>query len=438
MQNQHADVDDCRGVNIGETSGLFEEEKNELDPFHVSAQDDHTQQTRYTNLLAFDPDAVDFNLPRESGLYDVTDEVFRGTIDEATSAFEWDELPTVLSHYDIGIIQRMTPLLRGSRKSPKCVVLTEKGEFLIKRMPEDQDGVARRKFIHAFQYFLSKALYPVPPLIGTKRSRSTLLRRRQNIYEIYEFVRGYDYVRKPKETAMAGRALGELHAISMNFLPNPEGLRKGSYHHSKVMLEVFERLPKTTERLLLKEGEAYTSSVVEQIHQLKEAYQFATAEVKQCRSHTWEEGVCHGDWHPGNLIYDDSYTRISAVVDFESARVQPWFVEVAQGALTFSTVASSRVENWKVAPDIDRLLAFFRGYCEVSAAPKISPDQCSALPWLMLQATMAETLLPLLARGYFAHVRADKIIQYLIDKTEWTKNNSELISEVIFDHIDNM
>jgi hypothetical protein len=47
--------------------------------------------------------------------------------------FGIEELAVVLSHYDIGVITTLKEYARGSRKAPKLLIRSEKGDYLLKR-----------------------------------------------------------------------------------------------------------------------------------------------------------------------------------------------------------------------------------------------------------------------------------------------------------------
>ncbi|MBL4591976.1 MAG: phosphotransferase, partial [Phycisphaerales bacterium] len=66
-------------------------------------------------------------------------------------------------------------------------------------------------------------------------------------------------------------------------------------------------------------------------------------------------GIVHGDWHPGNLIFQGD--DVVAVCDFDNTRVGSRSREIAQALVHFSIRQGANIE-----PDLDLLGAFFDGY----------------------------------------------------------------------------
>lgn len=53
-----------------------------------------------------------------------------------------------------------------------------------------------------------------------------------------------------------------------------------------------------------------------------------TAAVSVLRGRTWQRGVCHGDFHPANVLFEDD--RLTGVVDWISARHAPVLSDVGR------------------------------------------------------------------------------------------------------------
>jgi len=91
--------------------------------------------------------------------------------------FSSEELASVLGHYEIGVIQNVTPLSGGNRAAPKMVVLSTQGKFLLKRRPKGKDDFYRVAFAHAVQTHLAQRYFPVASLIATWDEHHTILQR---------------------------------------------------------------------------------------------------------------------------------------------------------------------------------------------------------------------------------------------------------------------
>jgi len=107
--------------------------------------------------------------------------------------FSSEELVRVLSHYDVGVIHQIKSLSGGNRRSPKMVVVSEQGKFLLKRRPHGKDDLARVAFAHAVQTHLAARAFPVTSLIATRSDNNTILQLNSHIYELFKFVSGVRY-----------------------------------------------------------------------------------------------------------------------------------------------------------------------------------------------------------------------------------------------------
>ena len=119
--------------------------------------------------------------------------------------FSSEELVRVLSYYDIGVIDKLTPLSAGNRQTPKMIVTSEKGRFLLKRRPKGKDDLYRVAFAHSIQSYLSQKKFPVTTLVPTSEEDNTVLQLNSHIYELFEYIEGSRYDGGSESTADAGR-----------------------------------------------------------------------------------------------------------------------------------------------------------------------------------------------------------------------------------------
>jgi len=90
-------------------------------------------------------------------------------------ARDWDasELAIVLSHYKLGVIERIDAIDRGVGGGSKFRVRSEAGDHVLKRRREGRDQMSRVAFSHCVQVDLNRAGFPAPKLMGTARTRSS-------------------------------------------------------------------------------------------------------------------------------------------------------------------------------------------------------------------------------------------------------------------------
>ena len=121
--------------------------------------------------------------------------------------FDTTELGVVLSYYDLGVIESITEFDRGSSRSPKVGIVSERGKYVLKRRAADRAMPDRVRFAHRVQIHLADAGFPLPKLIPTQDRASTLVQIREHIYELFEFVAGQPFQRTSDEARSAGGLL---------------------------------------------------------------------------------------------------------------------------------------------------------------------------------------------------------------------------------------
>ena len=344
-------------------------------------------------------------------------------VDEVDSGYAWNELPIVLSHYDLGSVKRIEAFKRGSRRAPKAVMLCDKGVFLLKRREATTETSQRILVAHRVQKHLLAARYPTPALLPTRRSGSTLVHLNEHLYEMFTFVRSEPFDRSADAAGAAGRALGLMHTILRDF-PNPQDAPRGSFHQSPVVPRAFERAQETFSRVLSKasagEGIANLNAIAKDLATIADV-------ADDLGAKDGVERVCHGDWHPGNMLYNKE-RQVIGVVDYDSIRLQNPLFDLANGALQFSAVGGSDPSKWPDDLDVTRLQAFMRGYAQESG---VKPATLRCIPWLMAEAMAVEVLLPVASRGAFAGIRGDLMMTVIRRKMKWLMSNAKLLHEAV-------
>ncbi len=347
--------------------------------------------------------------------------------DEQGLGYGWNELPLVLSHYDLGTIKRIEAFKRGSRRSPKAVMATEAGVFLLKRREATDETRSRIIVAHRVQRHLAVARFPSPPLVGTRRSNSTLVHLGGHLYELFLFVPGEPFDRSPEAAGSAGRALGRMHKVLEDF-ERPQDAPHGSFHQSPVAPRAFDRARETFAKVLppkvLADGLAHLDALQ---RDLKTAADMAD----DLGANQGDEKICHGDWHPGNLLYNKD-RKVIGVVDYDSIRLQNPLLDVATGALQFSAVGGSDPSQWPDDLDVARFQSFMRGYLRETG---MEPSRMQAVPWLMAEAMVIEVLLPIASRGAFGGIRGDLMLAVIRRKMDWLMANAKKLHESMLEAV---
>lgn len=325
--------------------------------------------------------------------------------------FSAEELAVALSNYDIGIIESVVEFPRGSRKAPKLLIVAEHGKYLLKRRARGRDDAFKVAFCHQIQLHLMAQQFPLPHLIGTRKDNNSLLQWRGATYELFEFIPGQNYPQSLEATGDSGRILALYHKLLENFESQYQP-SLGSYHMAPAVESGLRQIPKTL---------AHAPNIVQVCDYLLKSYNHAASTVDQLGMETWPKQVIHGDWHPGNMLYRDN--RVVAVIDYDSARVLPRILDIANGALQFSILGGDDdVSKWPEHPDEVRFKRFLKGYDEVVL---LSEAELSAVPWLMIEALVAEAVFPIAATGQFARMDGAAFLGMVVRKIAWLQKNAQ-------------
>lgn len=292
------------------------------------------------------------------------------------------DLAVVLSHYDLGVIERIEPIGRGTASTPKFVVRSERGAYVVKRRRERAEEAARVAYTHAVQLTLTRAGYPCPSLLGTARHRSSVVTHGGRMFELHTLVRG----RRRRGTAEEARSAGALLARWRRVLDGATiGARghRGSFHAAPVVESRLAAIP---------------ADAADAAAGVLDAYRRARDAVDAAGFAEWPIGPVHGDYHPGNLLFDDDGSA-RWVLDFDRTRIDARATDVATGLLQFSlTRSGDGPAAWSGEADPERLGAFWDGFVRElegsgvgSVERVLGEGAVEAMPMLMIEALIAES-----------------------------------------------
>jgi homoserine kinase type II len=331
--------------------------------------------------------------------------------------FAADELAIVLSHFDIGVLESIAEYPRGSRKAPKVLIASEQGKFLLKRRARGKDDAYKVAFSHAVQLYLASKQFPLPHLIGTKKDNNSMLQWRGTVYELFEYIPGQPYPQTLESTFDAGRVLSLYHKLLQDFHSEwqPSGL---SYHLAPSVEQGLKAIPAS-----LTASDTLLGPVLQF---LLESYRHAAQMASAMGLDAWPKQIVHADWHPGNMLFRDN--RVVAVIDYDAARVQPRVIDVANGALQFSIIGGDDdIGTWPDYIDESRYKRFLRGYDEVML---LSEAEMKTIPWLMIEALIAEAVFPIAATGQFGRLEGFAFLQMVQRKVYWMQRSADRLVEL--------
>jgi len=200
-----------------------------------------------------------------------------------------------------------------------------------------------------------------------------------------------------------------------------------SFHQKEKVLHVISELESVLAR---NESHERLRGIDETVAFLLSQYTKAHAFIEASDFSTYPSCVVHGDWHPGNTLYKDG--EIIAVIDFDSLRKSPRITDIANGVLQFSIRMGD-------AEDVDRWPETFRGhtirsmvqsYNQFSTIP-LSDAERSIIPSLMVEALIAESIIPIHSTGSFGRICGSSFLRMVERKLRWLEPRAGRVIEVI-------
>jgi len=344
--------------------------------------------------------------------------------------FAADELAIVLSHFDISTIEAIEEFPRGSRRSPKLVVKTGSGMYLLKRRAKGKNDPYKVAFCHNLQLYLACQQFPLPHLIGTKHDNNSMLQYHGQVYELFEFIQGSNYDQSPETTADAGKTLALFHKLLAEYHPKYEPSR-GSYHDAKSVMLAMDMIPRTLAKVDPSNETDQALYIQKLLKSLRASYKLAVDQVNQLGLANWPVQIVHSDWHPGNMLFRGK--RVVGVIDYDASRIHQRVIDVANGTLQFSIVAGGGDPGrWPDACDQARFHQFLRSYDSMPNSV-LAKAELQSIPWLMIEALIAESVIPIAATGSFARMEGVSFMAMVKRKVRWIEENATPLAQVL-DH----
>ncbi|MEM9109366.1 MAG: phosphotransferase [Planctomycetota bacterium] len=341
--------------------------------------------------------------------------------------FAADELAIVMSHYDVGVIDKIKEFPRGSRKAPKLLIKAERGPFLLKRRAMGKDDPQKIAFCHGIQIHLASRQFPLPHLIGTRTDNNSMLRLGDYTYELFEYIQGTPYDQSLEATQDSGKILALMHKLLKDYAYDPDTVVGSSYHAAKSVYNACRTIPTTLARKNPKQTGEQAKAQARLVQDLQAYYDDAVRRVEDAGMLDWPRQIVHSDWHPGNMLFRGQ--RVVAVIDYDTARVHQRIIDIANGALQFSILGGGEDPlTWPEGIDLARFKRFLMGYDSVPDAV-LTRAELKVVPWLMIQALIAEAVIPVAKTGMFARLEGSVFLEMVRRKCVWLlEQSSQLVT----------
>ena len=341
---------------------------------------------------------------------------------DARCQFTSEELKAVVRLFGVGKLRQATALRRGSRRNPKLLVDTSTGRFVLKRRSASIRSRHRINRAHHVQQALAERNFPVPRLIVPQDGDEGCVAYNDRLYELFEYVDAEGYDGSLEATLEVGRTLGQLHAILAE-LPERPPAPVGNYHNRDPVRNALTSIPGSIDSHESVVGrEAELLSLVQRLYDL---YDAAAGRAAQAGFELLPGQLIHADWHPGNLLFREA--KVVAVVDFDSLRLGPRALDVANGLLQFSILGGTdETATWPDHFDTTRMRRFVLGYGEEN--PITEPETSILVP-LMTEALIAEAVGPIAATGWFGRLPGFGFLKMIERKVRWLEGNTDSLAE---------
>jgi len=348
-----------------------------------------------------------------------------------SSTFTPPEIQSILDSYDLGKVKSVRMFRAGSPFSPKAIIETDRGEFLLKRRAPGRDDPLKVAFAHELQIELRHHKFPLPHLQGTSINNNTILQLHGTIYEIFEYIPAQPYDRSASAAHDAGRVLALYHKILAKYqaaFTPPQGC----IHNNADVLSTIESRLKILRRGSPGVPLSYLDDLRSLLGALNLYYKEAAATSNSLGLSQWPRQITHADWHPSNLLYVDQ--SVVGVIDFDSARIQQRAIDVANACVQFCTYFDKAVapDEWPAELELLTFRSFMAGYDSVYL---LSAAEIDAIPHLMVEAIIAEPVLA--ARNAKDLPALDNYIPWLEmarRKAAWINGHSEPALEAVRGH----
>ncbi len=213
------------------------------------------------------------------------------------SIFVQADVETILSHYELGAVEAITPLTAGTVQT-NLLLQTTQGKFVLRYYKQNRSFDAVRFEVNLIHY-LKRHGYPCPGVLRDRQGRSLGVYR-ERPYAIFAFMEGV-HVEQPTalQQAQLVQQVAQLQLLTQHYRPAYLHARwnYGIPFCAKLATEIAEKI-----------GTPNAAAKLAWVHQTLAALELPKAHPK---------GICHCDFHFSNVLFKEG--NFHALLDFDDA-----------------------------------------------------------------------------------------------------------------------
>jgi Ser/Thr protein kinase RdoA (MazF antagonist) len=215
----------------------------------------------------------------------------------------------IRKHYDLGEMKLPYQLqTTHQRRHRKMVVESEAGKFLAKTYKNDPVTLDALYFQHNLSAHLLGNELPMARIQKTKDGHTFVCLDTWAL-ELQEFIEGGQMPITEKTLTTSGSALGRLHQVCQGLPSPPRDARK--WRFSEVPRETFQAFYARAVK------ERDEPRVHEHCNNIAKFLNDAKTMLDVDKRYSFENGIIHGDWHSGNLLFVGE--QLNGIIDMEFA-----------------------------------------------------------------------------------------------------------------------
>lgn len=242
--------------------------------------------------------------PEEFGVGDYPDSLIGETIVSP------DRIATLVqTQYGLDLVAPPTLLDEGThRRHYKFLIDTNGGRFIVKTYPRDLHVLDALRFQHRLSDHLLQSGLPVARIRRTREGRG-YAEMEQLAVELQQFIEGHALRPSYQALKIAAETLGRFHESCRDFPCPPRDARMWRFSEvpREALVALYDRA----------KCEGDTTKVTVACNEIVLFLRHAADALNESIRNRFETGVIHGDYHAGNLLFQDD--NLMGIIDLEYA-----------------------------------------------------------------------------------------------------------------------